>query len=108
MTGLSVENVCMLIDPNSPINNESSETFWNDELKNSRYLLGQIDKAIAELTSNPTQSYTIDTGQTKQTVTKADLVSLYQRRDALIGQIAVLESRLNIGGSRACQIIPGY
>lgn len=96
----------MLIDPSAQTNNESSEIFWADELANARYILSLVNKAICELTANPTQSYTLDTGQTKQTVTKADLVQLYQRRDALIGQIATLESRT--GSHQATQIIPGF
>lgn len=95
----------MLIKPSAQTN-ESSEQFWADELQNARYILSLINKAIADLTANPTQSYTLDTGQTKQTVTKADLAQLYQRRDALIGQIAIIESRT--GSHQATQIIPGF
>lgn len=99
----------MLIDPSAQTNIESSEKFWADELANTRYLLSLVNKAIAELTANPTQSYTLDTGQTKQTVTKADLNQLYLRRDALIGQISTLESRCGAGsGRQVTQIIPGF
>lgn len=44
------------------------------------------------------QSYTLDTGQTRQTVTKLDLSALQKSIDSLYNRCATLELRLNGGG----------
>lgn len=99
----------MIIDTNSPVVNESSDKFWEDELTNARIMLVEVEKAINTFNSNGgIQSYTIDTGQDKQTVTRADIKSLYEQRKRLLSDIQTLEARLRIGGSRAPQICPGY
>ena len=51
------------------------------------------------------QSYTIDTGQTDQTVTRANLTQLRNTVTSLYNQLATLEARLS-GGST--QVIPGW
>ena len=99
----------MIIDVNSPVVNEDSQTFWRDELTNAKILLYEIEKAIKAFNENGNiQSYTIDTGQHKQSVSRADLSNLYMRRDKLLGEIATLEARLHVGGSRCPQIMPGF
>ena len=103
------DNGNMIIDVNSPVVSESSDTFWQDELTNARILLVQIETAINKFNSDGNiQSYTIDTGQDKQTVTRADINTLYTRRDKLLGEIQTLEARLRIGGPRCPQIMPGF
>jgi hypothetical protein len=52
------------------------------------------------------QSYTIDTGQTDQTVTRANLTQLRNTVTSLYNQLATLEARLTGGGST--QVIPGW
>jgi len=43
------------------------------------------------------QSYTLDTGQSRQTVTKLDLNAIQNTIDALYNRCATLEARLNGG-----------
>lgn len=45
------------------------------------------------------QSYTLDTGQTRQTVTKLDLIGIQTTIDSLYNRCSTLELRLNGGGS---------
>ena len=45
------------------------------------------------------QSYTIDTGQSRQTVTKLDLSSIQSTIDSLYNRCATLEARLNGSGT---------
>lgn len=45
------------------------------------------------------QSYTLDTGQTRQTVTKLNLTSLKNTIDSLYNRCVTLEARLNGSGS---------
>ena len=99
----------MIIDENSPVVTQKSNDYWMDELQNAKILLVQVEKAINTFLSNGNiQSYTIDTGQDKQTVTRADLNNLRSQRTELLSQIQVLESRLNIGGSHVAQVCPGF
>ena len=44
------------------------------------------------------QSYTLDTGQTRQTVTKLDLIALQNTIDGLYNRCATLDARLNASG----------
>ena len=82
---------------------ESQRRFWLDELENAKRLLHEIEKAILFLTkktieSGGVQEYTIDTGQDRQTVKRADLSSLYVRQKELLSLIDMLESRLRPAG----------
>ena len=90
-----------LID--SSFSNDSPLQFWKDELNNARRLLYEIEKAILYFTqealkSGGVQEYTIDTGQDRQTVKRADLSSLYLRQKELLNLIAILESRVRSTG----------
>ena len=82
---------------------ESQRRFWLDELENAKRLLHEIEKAILFLTQKTieaggVQEYTIDTGQGRQTVKRADLSSLYVRQKELLSLIDMLESRLRPAG----------
>lgn len=90
----------------------SMEEYWKNQLEDSKMLLVQLDAAISALSgtlaeSGGTTSYTIDTGQDRQQVTRADLPNLIARRSALINQIADLESRVN-GRGAVRRIVPGF
>jgi hypothetical protein len=80
-----------LIFDDHPAITGNSIDYWKDELKNSRILLFELDKAINALTKREIKSYTIDTGQDHLTVQRNDLPQLYMQRQALIKQIQELE-----------------
>ena len=57
------------------------------------------EDALSALTASGfTQSYTLDTNQSRQTVTRADIPRLNADLDKLYNRLATLEARLN-GGS---------
>ena len=56
------------------------------------------EAAALALGTNNVQSYTLDTGQTRQTVTRADLADIQRTIESLYNRCATLEARLN-GGS---------
>lgn len=56
------------------------------------------DAALA-LSTNGIQSYSLDTGQSKQNVTKLDLDKIQKTIDSLYNRCATLEARLNGSGS---------
>lgn len=75
---------------------ESTESDYNaSEIDNLKILIHAYDLAIQNLISNRHASYEIDTGQTKQRVTRLDLKNLIETRKILIEE---LESRLSIAG----------
>lgn len=91
---------------------ETQEQFWQDELDNAKILLVEVEKAILALTtdlgtSGGVQSYTLNTGQDSQTVTRADVSQLYAKRESLIKNINDLERMLGLHGA-ARVIVPGY
>lgn len=63
------------------------------------------EDAAAALASG-VQSYTLDTGQTRQTVTKLDMRGLQLTIDQLYNRCATLEARLN--GSGAVTVRPAW
>lgn len=97
-----------LLDNTHSSYSQTSKEYWQDELKNSRFLLFQIDQAISTISSNSHQSYTLDTGQSRQTVTRVDLPSLIQQRDNLIQRIRELELYLKEGEPGTIQIRPDW
>lgn len=87
---------------------QTSKEYWQDELKNSRFLLFKINEAINTISSNSHQSYTLDTGQSRQTVTRVDLPSLIQQRKELMEQIRKLEIYLGEGRPAVKQVRPDW
>jgi hypothetical protein len=100
-----------LIADDHPAAAEDSGQFWKDELKNSQILIHEIDKAILALTKKDVQSYDIDTGQTRWSVTRNDLTKLSQTRAALLKQVQEAESKLGIDsgdGGGIAQVVPTW
>lgn len=61
--------------------------------------IAAINAAIIALLTDKVQSYTLDTGQTRQTVTKFDLEKLIAARDSLLNQYSVISARLGTDGT---------
>ncbi len=69
--------------------------FINERItKTKEMIVAYEDAALAFATNDNIQSYTIDTGQTRDTVTRADLDKIQQTIDTLYNRCAVLEARL--------------
>jgi hypothetical protein len=62
------------------------------------------EEAILQLSSGA-QSYTLDTGQTRQVVSKADIASLRLQLNELENRLAVLDARLCGAG---VNVTPGF
>lgn len=74
-----------------------------DKTKN---LIEQYEDAQLQLSSGAIQSYTIDTGQTNQTVTKMNLSTIQRTIDSLYNRLAWLEQRRN--GERTFNARPDW
>lgn len=76
-----------------------ADTFIQDRITAIEALIVAYEAASLALATGGVQSYTLDTGQSKQTVTKLDLGRLQETLDGLYNQRAVLTARLNGGGT---------
>ena len=66
-------------------------------LESTRALIVAYEEAVTALVTSGVQSYTLNTSQSVQTVTKFDLTNLNETIDALYNRCATLEARLNMG-----------
>ncbi|MDD5353063.1 MAG: hypothetical protein PHS93_07890 [Candidatus Omnitrophica bacterium] len=96
-----------LIDDDHAAVTETIEDMWNNELINSCILLSALNSAIYAITNTNIQSYELDTGQTKQRVTRADLQALIKQRETLLDSICRLEISLGVG-TPAIKQVGGY
>jgi hypothetical protein len=69
-------------------------TYWEDRLAIVMALIVAYDAAILALSTGAVQSYSLDTGQTRQTVTKQNITSLRDTRQSLLNELATLEARV--------------
>lgn len=65
----------------------------------TKALIVVYEDAALALGVGGVQSYILDTGQTRQNVTRMDLKALQDTIDALYNRCATLEARLNGGGT---------
>ncbi len=70
-------------------------TFCKERLDAAKAQIIAYDAAIAALTVGGAQSYTLNTGQSTQTVTKFDILNLQKILESLENKVAVLEARCN-------------
>jgi len=99
-----------LIDENHAAVTESSADFWTNELANAKIILTAVNAAIYAISTANHQSYELDTGQTKQRVTRVDLPALIAQREKLMEQIRQLEKFLGIdnGQPSVIQVVPAW
>lgn len=102
--------MAILLDDPDGIGNLTGKEYWEVQLRNKKVLLQKVQEAVLFLTSssgaNNIVSYTIDTGQDKQTVTRENLSSLKSLEFNLQKEIAALEMQLYNNAPRIIQ--PGY
>lgn len=72
--------------------------FLQQRIDAAKAQIAAYETAITAITVDNAASYTIDTGQTRQTVTKLDLVAMNNAIDSLMNRIATWEARLNGDG----------
>lgn len=80
--------------------------FIQDRITATKTQIIAFETAIEAFANNGAiQTYKLDTGQTVQTVTRAELSQLQKTLDSLYNRCATLEARLN-GAARIVR--PGY
>ena len=83
-------------------------TCFDDELDERiakvKALVDAYEDALLNLVTGEIQSYTLDTGQTRQTVTKLDITSLENKYESLLNLYAMLCARRD--GSNTLTAVP--
>ncbi len=72
--------------------------FLKQRIDATKALIVAYEDAATALTTGGVQTYTLDTGQSRQTVTRLELATLNRNIDSLYNRLATLQARLN-GGS---------
>lgn len=78
--------------------------FINQQIADLKALLAA--NTAARIAAQGTQSYTLETGQTRQSVMKAQLATLATERNRLLGELQDWESLLC--GTRVMRGVPGW
>ena len=86
--------------------NETMRVFWEGRRNAAMARAVLYEGAIAALTTGGVQSYQLDTGQTRQLVTRADLAKLEAGLQSALNAVATIDARLGCGG--ATHVVPGF
>ena len=70
-----------------------SSDFWQEQVTQTKAIITAYNAAILALSTGKTQSYTLNTGQTTQAVTRKDIGRLNGDLDVLLNRLATLEAR---------------
>lgn len=79
-------------------------TFIKERIERTKELILVYEEAIAVLSSGA-QSYSLDTGQTRQSVTKAQMSQLKNMLEYLENRLTTLQARL---GCARVHVKPGF
>lgn len=81
------------------------DDFLQEQVEATKALIVAYNAAILALTTGA-QSYQLDTGQTRQLVTKANLATLINARDRLLNELSVMGARFD--GDAAFRMNPSW
>jgi hypothetical protein len=98
-----------LIEADNAALSGNDRQFWQDELRNSRVLLFEYDKAILKLEREESESYTLDTGQTTITYRRQNLPELIKLSSTLIKRIQDITEIIDAidnAGDNFVQVVP--
>lgn len=72
-----------------------SNDFLQEQIDSTKAQILAYQGAVTAIATGGAQSYTLDTGQSRQTVTKLDLLDLQKTLAALYNQLSTLCARMN-------------
>lgn len=87
------------------MSHDCDDTFLAERIAKTKALIVAYEDALLAF-ADGRQSYSLDTGQTRQSVTRVQIPSLERTLAALENRLAVLEARC--GRSNAVRVIPGW
>jgi len=82
-----------------------ADPFLQTQITATEAQITALNAAILFLYANPHQSYSLDTGQTRQNVRRENLTELQNQLDQLLNRRAELQARCN---GATLQIVPGF
>jgi hypothetical protein len=71
--------------------------FLQARIDHTKALIVAIEALLLQLAANPTKSFSLNTGQTQESVTQQDIPRLQDMLDGLYNQLCVMEARQNGG-----------
>lgn len=77
----------------------SGDDWIKARIVKTRELIEKYEDALDQLSAGAVQSYQLDTGQTRQMVTKADLGNIQRTLSRLESRLGTLEARLGCAQS---------
>ncbi len=80
--------------------------FLSDRIEKTKEMIVALEAAILALTSSNIQSFTLDTGQTREVVQKRDISRLEMTLEELYSRLSNLEERLT--GCGVFNVVPGW
>lgn len=80
--------------------------FFRERIEATKAQIVALEEAALALSTGAIQSYTLNTNQSQQTVTKANIATLYNQIEKLLNRLAVLDARLN--GAGRLRVIPAW
>lgn len=69
-------------------------TFWQERIDATKAQIIMYEDAIMQLSTGVVQTYSLNTSQTTQSVTRFDLNRLQATLDSLMNRLATLEARV--------------
>ena len=75
-----------------------ADTFIQEQIVATKALIVEYQNAVLDLTAGRIQRYTLDTGQSRQDVTKIDAAILNDQIDGLYNRLATLQARCTGSG----------
>ena len=72
-----------------------SSTFWSEQKTLIETQLSQVRSAISALLTGGVESYQLDDGQSRQSVTKLDIDNLHKLEAHYLGQLKAIDNSLN-------------
>ena len=76
-----------------------STDFLQESIDNTKALIRAYEATVLDLVSGRVQQYTLDTGQSRQVVTKLNISVLHKAIDELYNRLWTLEARQGKGTS---------
>lgn len=83
-----------------------NQAYLLERITKTKDLIVAYEDAILALSSGSVKSYSLDTGQSKQSVTKQDVAQLQTTLSSLENRLSILCTRAN--GSGTTYVKPGY
>lgn len=80
--------------------------FFCDQIEATKAEILKHQTALAGIQDGSIQQYSLNTGQTQMTVTRANLSTLENAIEKLLNRLAVLDARVN--GAGRLRVVPGW